>query len=816
MRRAGSFMLGLVLLLGAAPAEAQSIFDAVKTGTSGQVQVLAAKNAAVVNARKRGVQGNAKSAGPAITIRTTKVLNGLFVLSGGGANVGVSVGEDGVLIIDAKAAAAVDALKSALAAIDPRPPRIVLDTNWHFDHADGNEAMAAMGAAVVAHPRSRPHMLAEQRITEIEPPIVVPAYRWGALPVVTLDEPAVVHFNGDEIAVIHVPAAHSDGDLAYYFRKANVLFTGDLFFPAGDFFIHYGGGGTSAGMVRAADRFLALANEETRVVPGHGPVCRRADIVASRAFMVAVRERIQTLVAKGQTVEQVVEADPLRDLFTGSPSVSPSRWARLVYEELTRGDSTLAAIDAAVEQGLKAFQVPGLALAVVRDGQVVLARGYGVRSLTTREAVTPDTLFYVASGSKSFTATLIAMTAEEGKVNWDRPIRQWVPAFQLADPTATGKVTLRDLLSHRTGIPRQELLKSHAPERRTDLIDRIRHFEPAIDFRSGYLYCNETVTVAGDLVAREAGATWEELIRLRIFEPLGMARSAVTVADMKRAGDYAFPYIVRETAPEEMAFYDVSELRGPAGGVISSVNDLSKWLLFNLNGGKADGKTVMSAQALAQLWVPQVPATRAAPRYPELSHQNYGLGWFIDAYRGSLRISHPGNLYGFTAMISFLPREKIGVAVLANLNGTPLAQIIERGVYDALLGLTPIDWPGRFKADEARLRTALAEQQAKAGPGPKRVAEPSRGLEAFAGVYTNPGYGTIRVRHDGKGLVVVLRSGTFPLRHSDGDSFEYDHPVEGETWRLAFRADANRQVAAIAMDSGSGSKPIVFNRGSGS
>jgi cyclase len=271
-----------------------------------------------------------------ITIRTTKVLDGLFVLSGGGANVGVSVGEDGVLLVDAKAAVAVDKLKAALAAIDPRPPRIVLDSNWHFDHADGNEAMAAMGATVIAHPNSRPHMLAEQRISEADPAIVVPPYKRGALPVVTLDEPAVIYFNGEEIAVIHVPAAHSDGDLAYYFRKANVLFTGDLFFPAGDFFIHYGGGGTSAGMVRAADRFLALVNDETRIVPGHGPVCKPADLVAAKAFMVAVRDRIQALIAKGQTAEQVVKADPLRDVFAKNPSNPPATWARLVYEELTQ------------------------------------------------------------------------------------------------------------------------------------------------------------------------------------------------------------------------------------------------------------------------------------------------------------------------------------------------------------------------------------------------------------------------------------------------------------------------------------------------
>ncbi len=273
---------------------------------------------------------------PATDIRTTRIVDGVFTLAGGGANVGVSVGQDGVLLVDAGMASAVDTVKAAVAALDRRPPRFVLDTNWHFDHADGNEGMAALGATVVAHPRSRLHMLAEQRITEVDPPYVVPPYRAGALPAVTLDEPAVIRFNGEEIAVIHVPAAHSDGDLAYHFRRANVLFTGDLFFPAGDFFIHYSGGGTLAGMIRAADRFLALVNDDTRIVPGHGPVCRRADLVSGRVFLVAIRDRIQARIAMGESVEQVMEADPLRDLFFDSPIPTPARWAQLVYDELTQ------------------------------------------------------------------------------------------------------------------------------------------------------------------------------------------------------------------------------------------------------------------------------------------------------------------------------------------------------------------------------------------------------------------------------------------------------------------------------------------------
>lgn len=473
----------------------------------------------------------------------------------------------------------------------------------------------------------------------------------------------------------------------------------------------------------------------------------------------------------------------------------------------------LAGVDTVIEAGLKTWQVPGLALAVVRDGRVILARGYGVRSLQTREPVNPDTLFYIGSATKSFTATLVAMTVEEGKADWDRPLAQTAPGFRVADPLASQMISFRDLLSHRTGIPRQEFLKVNAPDRRTDLIERIRFFEPTLDFRSGFQYCNETVTVAGDLLARTVGATWEDMVRQRIFEPLGMTRSTTSVAGMKHLGNHAAPYIVRRTDPEEMALYDVGELRGPAGAVISSANDLSRWVLFNLAAGKSNERTLIGAAALAQLWVPRIPATRIAPRYPELSHQSYGLGWFVDSYRGSLRISHPGNLYGFTSVVSFLPREQIGVVVLANLNGTPLPHVVERLVYDALLKAAPVDWTNRFQDEEAARRPAQPTgQQVQVDPGRQPDTRPSRALGAFAGTYRSPAYGTLNIRQEGDGLVVRVHSGEFPLRHYNYDVFEFYHPVEDQSWLLAFRGSSAGKIETLAIDGGPGSKEITFTR----
>ncbi|HEY3383144.1 MAG TPA: MBL fold metallo-hydrolase [Vicinamibacterales bacterium] len=271
-----------------------------------------------------------------LPVRTVKVTDQISMLIGAGANIGVSIGADGVLLVDNGFVQQSAKVKAAVAALDPRPVKIALNTNWHIDHADSNGVFAAGGAVVMAHRKSRPHMLVEQRITELDPALVVPPCKPEALPAVTITEPTTIYFNGDEIAVIHVPTAHSDGDLAYYFRKANVLFTGDLLFPTSIPFIHFTGGGTVAGMIRAADRILTVVNDQTKIIPGHGPVSAIADVRAARELLITVRDRIQALVNAGRTAEEVVAANPLQDLYKRRESVPPERFARLVYEDLKK------------------------------------------------------------------------------------------------------------------------------------------------------------------------------------------------------------------------------------------------------------------------------------------------------------------------------------------------------------------------------------------------------------------------------------------------------------------------------------------------
>jgi len=271
-----------------------------------------------------------------VEIKSVPVAANVSMLVGAGGNIGVSVGEDGTLLIDDEFPELVDKIKAAAAALRPGPVRFVLNTNWHYDHANGNELLAKAGAVVIAHENSRRHMLSEQSLPEMDPDFKLAPYPPGALPVVTVKDTLTLHFNGDEIRMVHVPSAHSDGDLLFRFVRANVLHTGDLFFSNGFPFINISMGGTVDGMIKAADVILGLCDERTKVIPGHGPLSDRAGVQAFKDLLVAGRDRISTLVKLGKTLEEVLAAKPADGLYKGGKSwLSPEMFVRLVYEDLT-------------------------------------------------------------------------------------------------------------------------------------------------------------------------------------------------------------------------------------------------------------------------------------------------------------------------------------------------------------------------------------------------------------------------------------------------------------------------------------------------
>ncbi len=271
-----------------------------------------------------------------VEIKTVPVAGNISMLIGGGGNIGVSVGEDGVLLVDDEFAELIDKIKAAVAALNPGPIRFVLNTNWHWDHANGNELLAKAGAVVIAHENSRKHMQSEQTYPELRSALKLAPYPKEALPIIAVGDALTLYFNGDQIRMIHLPNAHTDGDLVFHFVKANVIHAGDTFFTNGFPFINISFGGTIDGMIKAQDIILGMCDERTKVVPGHGPLTDRDGVRAFKDLLVAARARVADLIKAGTGEEEVVAAKPAEGLYKGGESELPAdMFVRVLYEDLT-------------------------------------------------------------------------------------------------------------------------------------------------------------------------------------------------------------------------------------------------------------------------------------------------------------------------------------------------------------------------------------------------------------------------------------------------------------------------------------------------
>jgi CubicO group peptidase (beta-lactamase class C family) len=447
-----------------------------------------------------------------------------------------------------------------------------------------------------------------------------------------------------------------------------------------------------------------------------------------------------------------------------------------------------AELDAALEAARKAWDAPGLAAVVVRDDAVVYLKGVGVRKAGAADAVTPDTLFAVGSCTKAFTATALALLVDEGKAGWDDPVRKHVPWFRLADPLADRDVTLRDLLCHRTGLARHDLLWYHAPWTVEETVRRMAYLEPAHPFRAAYEYNNLAYLAAGLAASAAAGTPWHQYVQHRLFDPLGMKGAVFTHAARLAAPDHAYPHRRGAGGKAEVGpwFDDSKQLRA-SGSIKAGVRDLAPWLRLQLAGGVFEGKRLVSAAALEETHRPQV----VVPGGDGL--HSYGLGWHVEEYRGRPVLQHGGAVDGFRAQIVLVPKAKLGVAVLANLDETDLVTAAANALVDRLLGLPPEDWNAHFAASRKP-----AEKKAK---HPPRVpgTKPSRGLDAYAGAYEERAYGRVEVTKDGDGLRLAWSSFRVPLRHLHYDTFTAG---EEPTGRLtdepaAFTLGTDGEVATL-------------------
>jgi|HigsolmetaAR202D_1030399.scaffolds.fasta_scaffold02925_5 Beta-lactamase class C and other penicillin binding proteins len=430
-------------------------------------------------------------------------------------------------------------------------------------------------------------------------------------------------------------------------------------------------------------------------------------------------------------------------------------------------------IDQLVEETIREWQVPGAAVAITRGDDIIYLKGFGVREKGRPERVTPDTRFAIASATKAFTSTAVAMLVDEGKMSWDDKVRKHLPYFHLSDPFADENVTLRDILSHRTGLSRHDMLWYGSPWSREEVIRRIGKVKLSQPFRSGYLYQNIMYIAAGEAVAAAAGMPWEDFIRKRIFEPLGMTNSDCSVKDVLNSLDHASPHRKLLDRSVRVIPWRNVDNAGPAGSINSSARDLTKWMRFQLNEGTFDGKQLVSAASLHETHLPHTVVRMDQPLRmltSEMTQLTYGLGWFINDYRGHAVVSHSGAIDGFRANITLLPKEKIGIAVLTNLDQLNVPEALRDSLVDLLLGLPRKDWNKAYMAQAAKDEAEQRAKEEQVGTQ-EDSAKPPRDLTEYCGIYEDPAYGTVQISAEGQRLVFAWSNFKAALRHRYFDTF---------------------------------------------
>jgi CubicO group peptidase (beta-lactamase class C family) len=439
-------------------------------------------------------------------------------------------------------------------------------------------------------------------------------------------------------------------------------------------------------------------------------------------------------------------------------------------------------LDSYVAASMKTFDVPGMAVAIIKDGKIVVAKGYGVRRLGDPTPVDEFTMFAIGSNTKAFTTAALATLIDEGKLSWDDPVYQRLPGFVMYDPYVSHEMTIRDLLTHRSGMGLGEgdlLFWPHSTYTRAEVIYKLRFMKPASSFRSHYAYDNLLYMTAGQVIPAVTGTSWDDYIRQHIFAPLGMTHSNVTNSDFKPGDDYAFPHS-RVDSKLQVIPFGVLDNAGPAGAINSSATDMAKWVQLQLNRGKFTGRDgrLFSEQRSKEMWTPQtiLPINDPPPPLAALkaNFADYALGWGLRDYHGRKLVGHTGGVGGFVSRVMLVPEENLGVVVLTNAEEDGAFDSILYHVLDHYFHLPPTDWIAAYKAVKDNEEADANETMKRAEGARAADSKPSLPLEKYAGTYNDAWYGPITIRRNGENGGLVITFDHTPTMIGDLQHWQYD------------------------------------------
>ncbi|MCB0490409.1 MAG: serine hydrolase [Cyclobacteriaceae bacterium] len=476
-------------------------------------------------------------------------------------------------------------------------------------------------------------------------------------------------------------------------------------------------------------------------------------------------------------------------------------------------EARLKGIDETINAVLKKWNVPGAGVGVVVKDKLVWSKGFGYRDVENKLPVTAQTQFQIASNTKLFTSTGIGLLVEKGLLNWDKPIRDYCPQVQFYNDDLNKNVTIRDMLSHRTGLSRHDFIWLGADFTRQEIFERIKYLEPSLPLRQGYLYNNLMYITAGRVIELLTQQTWEDYTRENFFAPLKMTQSTFFTEDMQKSGNYMKSYYEKlegaTLAPYPM--YTKNTALGPAGSIISSINDMSHWLIAHMNGGEYENSSVIPSSIIRETMTPATIDSYVPGTNYESLNSIYGMGRRTMSYKGHYRTEHGGAIGGIYSLVSFMPADSLGVIVFTNgEHASVLPVVIGNIFYDKLLELEQTPWSDRTYDGYAKRRETSRQNRKKSDADRIANTKPSHPIAQYAGAYESPAYGVVEIKESKGQLSFSYHTVDLPLSHYHYDRFVSDNDEVWGRWNFEFATDAQGRIQTVTINLDE--QDVVFTR----
>jgi CubicO group peptidase (beta-lactamase class C family) len=477
-------------------------------------------------------------------------------------------------------------------------------------------------------------------------------------------------------------------------------------------------------------------------------------------------------------------------------------------------DKRLAGLDTFVTKVLKDWHAPGVSIAVVEKGKVIYTGGFGYRDLEKKLPVTENTQFAIGSCTKAFTASILGMLVTEGKVDLDKPVRNYLPELKFQNEYTNDHATLRDMMCHRTGLPRHDLSWYASWATRNEFLQRIQYMEPSAELRERFQYNNFMYMAQGVVIEKLTGKSWEENMKEKILKPLGMDNTNLSTIDMEKSADHSLAFTTKDSVIKAIPYRNIDAM-GPAGSVNSCAKDMAKWLITWVNCGKYNGKEIIPSSYVTQAMTTQMATGGGLPgtENTDVHTSGYGLAWGISSYRGHYRVEHGGGIDGFITSTGFFPSDSIGIFVVSN-HGSPVT-VIRNFIADRMLKLPYRNW-NQSQMEAAKKAKDLEKSQVKNDSlGRKFNTKPSHDLADYTGIYSSKAYGTIEIMLKDGNLVSKFNSIDIKFEHFHYDQFKalpLDPTLEDQSFKVSFHSDDKGNIGKLSIPFETGVKDIEFEK----